>query len=365
MHKRTAFVIALVLGGVATIGSPRLSVAQTQQMTPQLRELAAAADKEGELVVKWSSQSFGGPQGAKVFEKNLNEAYGTKIQIKWTPGGDMPGVGNEIAIAFRNNQPSPTDVYVGFSRNMAAFLKYDMFQPGEYEKYLPGRLSSAVVERGTYVKIYSATVGLSYNKARAPSVPERLGDLLKPEWKGKIATTPFAAGFELLASNDAFGPEKAIAFAKDFTQQVAGFMLCNESDRLASGEFLAFSFDCGGSRMAAAAAKGAPIASILLPEVPIASYFYLTVPKNAAHPSAAKLFITYASSEKGQRDLYAMERSDLHLYPESELLKSMRAAEQKFGFTYKNADITWQEQSNEAGNAAQREIVKILSAGRR
>ena len=334
-------------------------------LTPELQKLAADATREGQLIVKWSSQSFGGPNGAKVFEKNINDAYGSKIQIKWTPGGAMPDIGNEIAIAQKSNQPSPTDVYIGFSRNISTLMKFDLFQPGEYTKYLPGRITDEIAERGTYVKIYSSAVGLSYNKARAPFIPENLADLLKPEWRGKIATTPFAAGFEMFASKDAFGGEKAIAFSKDFTKQIAGFMLCNDADRLASGEFIAFAFDCGGSRMVAAAAKGAPIARVLVPEVPVVSYFYLTVPKNAVNPNAAKLFITYALSPKGQRDLFDQEMSDLHLFPESELRKEIVAAEQKFGFKFKNADINWQESANEEGNAAQRQIEAILKEGRR
>jgi ABC-type Fe3+ transport system substrate-binding protein len=340
--------------------------AQTEPMTPALKALATAATKEGELLIKWSAGTFGGPQGAKQLEKNINAAYGTKIEIKWAPGGDMPSLGNEIAIALKSNQPAGTDVYVGFSRNMAVFGKYDMFQKGDYRAYSPDRLTDAIVERDTYVKVYSATHGFSYNKARAGgAAPERLSDLLKPEWKGRIGTTPFAAGFELLAAKDAFGPEKALAFAKLFTGQVGGFMLCQEADRLASGEFAVFAMDCGGGNMLRAAQKGAPIVRVLVPEIPIVSYFYLAVPKNARHPNAGKLFVTYVLSLKGQRETYDFTLADVHLLPGSQSLKAIQAAEQRYGFKYKSADIAWQETANDAGNAAQREIEKVLQEGRR
>jgi ABC-type Fe3+ transport system substrate-binding protein len=116
--------------------------------------------------------------------------------------------------------------------------------------------------------------------------------------------------------------------------------------------------------MVQAAAKGAPIVRVLTPEVPILSYFYLTVPKNATNPNAAKLFITYALSAKGQRDVYNLDMSDLHLFPESELGKTIRAAEQKYNFKYKEADIAWQEVANDEGNDAQRQIQGILREGR-
>ena len=277
----------------------------------------------------------------------------------------MPSVGNEIAIALRNNQPSPSDIYVGFSRNMAVLMKFDMFQKGDFKAYLPERMTDQIVERDTYVKIYSSTVGFTYNKAMAPSVPERLTDLLKPEWKGKVGTTPFAAGFDMLAAKEALGPEKAIDFAKEFSKQVAGFMLCNESDRVASGEFVAFATDCGGSRMLQAALKGAPLVRVLAPEVPVIAYFYLAVPKNAPNPNAAKLFITYALSEKGQRDTYDTSLSDVDLLPNAETAKDIHAAEQKYGIHYQVTDITWQEVANNDGNAAQQQIEKILQEGRR
>ena len=339
--------------------------AQTETMTPALKALAAAATKEGTLLVKWSAGTFGGPQGAKQLENNINAAFGSKIEVRWTPGGDMPSLGNEIAIAQKSNQPAGSDVYVGFSRNMAAYEKLGLFQKGDYKSYAPDRLTDAIVERDTYVKAYSATIGFSYNKNRAPFVPERINDLLRPEWKGKVGTTPFAAGFDQLAASEAWGPAKAIAYAKQFTEQVGGFMLCQEADRLATGEFAAFAFDCGGGLMVRAAKRGAPIVRVLAADVPIVSYFYLAVPKNATHPNAAKLFITYILSKKGQRETYDFTFSDVHLFPESETRKEIEAVEKKNGIKYLSADIAWQEKANDDGNAAQQQIEKIIQQGRR
>ena len=339
--------------------------AQTETMTPELKALAAAADKEGTLLVKWSNGSAGGEQGAKLYEAHINEAYGTHIHVKWTPGGDMPTIGNEIAIAYKNNQPSPSDIYIGFSRNMAVLNKQDMFQTGAYTKYSPDRLNADVVERDTFVKWYTATVGFTYNKNVAPAIPERLTDLLKPEWKGKVGTTPFGAGFDMLAAKEAMGADKAIAFATEFSKQVAGFMLCQEVDRLASGEFPVFATDCGGGLWQTAINKGAPLARVLAPDVPIVSYFYLAVPKNATNPNAAKLFITYAVSKRGQQDQYAMSSADLHLFPETHAAAEIKTAEQKYGIHFTSADVKWQETSNDEGNAAQQQIVKILQEGRR
>jgi ABC-type Fe3+ transport system substrate-binding protein len=334
--------------------------AQTAKMSPALKALAAAADKEGEVIIKTSSNFFDGNRGMKIYTDHINAAYGTKIQVKWAPGGSMPEVGNEVAVAFKNNLPAPTDVYTGFSRNMAVFLKFDMFMTVPWKDYDPDRLTDRIVERGMFVKAYSATLGFSYNSDLTKSNPERVSDFLKPEWKGKVATTAFAAGFEQLSAKEAWGPEKTLDFAKTFaTQAVAGFLLCTEPERVASGEFWAFVTDCGGGNMVKAANAGAPIKRVVTPDYPMISYFYNAVPKNAPHPNAAKLFITYLMSEQGQKDMYDLTFTDLHLYPTSQVRAGLVEVEKKYGFTFADADIAWQE-TNDAGNANQQKIAKIF-----
>jgi ABC-type Fe3+ transport system substrate-binding protein len=344
---------------VAALALAGPGFAQTAKMTPALKELAAAADKEGEVVVKTGASFFDGGRGAKIYTDNMNKAYGTKVTVKWSPGGSFPEVGNEVAVSLKNNLPSPTDIYIGFSRNMAVFDKFGMFQSAPYKSYDPVRLADGIVERDTFIKAYSGTLGFSYNTEHARSKPESVADFLKPEWKGKIATTAFAAGFEQLAAKEAWGPAKTLDFAKKFASQVSGYMLCTDNERLASGEFIAFVTDCGGGSMLKAALRGAPIKRVITPDYPMISYFYFAVPKNAARPNAAKLFISYLLSEQGQKDMHELSLNDLHLFPGSKVRPGVEEVEKKFGIKFAHADVAWQE-TNEAGNAAQREVAKIL-----
>ena len=60
-------------------------------------------------------------------------------------------------------------------------------------------------------------------------------------------TVAKSAGFDILAAKDVYGPEKAVAFAKEFSGQVAGLIRCDDNQRIASGEFLALLLDCGGT----------------------------------------------------------------------------------------------------------------------
>jgi len=108
-----------------------------------------------------------------------------------------------------------------------------------------------------------------------------------------------------------------------------------------------------------AAANGAPIKRVVTPDYPMISFFYNAVPKNAPHPNAAKLFIVYLMTEQGQKDMYELTLNDLHLYPGSKLRDGLAAVERKYGFTFTDADIAWQE-TNDAGNANQQKIAKIF-----
>lgn len=354
--------VAALGAWVAVLALAQNAQAQTAE-TAEMKALAAAADKEGTILLTWSSDSLGGAEGAQRFETAINQAYGTHLHIAWTPGPAMPNVGNQIAMAHANSLPSPTDVYLGFSRDIAALLKYDLFVTAPWQQYLPDRLTNAVIDKGTYVKVTSATLGFSYNAKLAPEPPTSLDDLLKPEWTGKVATTSFGAGWDQIAATDAWGPDKAIAFAEKFAKQVAGFMRCGETERLATGEFVAMATDCSDGPTGEAIARGAPLGRAIEPTVPLLSYFYLAVPRNAVHPNAGKLFVTFSATVEGQKIIRDETTTDLHLFPESVERARLAAVQKQFGTQFKSADIDWQI-GNSAGNAAQKKIADIIQHGK-
>ncbi|HLI22922.1 MAG TPA: ABC transporter substrate-binding protein [Stellaceae bacterium] len=355
--SRWAKIAALAAATLAV--APLAARAQEAGDTDAMKALAAAADKEGTILLTWSSDTLGGADGAQKFEAAINKAYGTHIHISWTPGPAMPVVGSQIAMAHANNLPSPTDVYMGFSRDIASELKYDLFQTAPWKSYVPDRLTDQVVEHDTYVKVESATLGFTYNKKLAPSEPKELADLLKPEWTGKIATTSFGAGWDQIAATDAWGPDKAIAFAQKFAKQVAGFMRCGETERLSTGEFLAMATDCSDGPASESIAHGAPLGRAIEPTVPLISYFYLAVPKNAVHPNGGKLFVAFSATVEGQKIIRDETQTDLHLFPESVERQRIEQVQKEFGTQFKNADIDWQI-GNTAGNAAQKKIADII-----
>lgn len=335
------------------------------EISPALKKLAAAADKESELLVMWGASTLGGPDGAKVFQNAINKRFGTNLKIKWAPGPSMPRMGNRVAMSAANGLKSPTDVYMGFSRNMATLHKHKLFYSAPWGEYYPGWLDERVIEQNnTLVRVISVTLGFTYNTKLAPFTPTKVSDLLKPGWQGRVATTPYAAGFEQLAAEEVWGPKRALAFVEKFSHQVAGFIRCSEAERLTSGEFLALMFDCSGDSMKRAIDKGAPLARVVPADAPLVSYFYLGVPRNAVHPNAGKLFAAFAGSKEGQRIVFQEAKGDVHLLPGSETGKLIASLEKKYGTKFVNADVNWQL-ANKAGNAAQRKARNMLRKARK
>jgi ABC-type Fe3+ transport system substrate-binding protein len=230
----------------------------------------------------------------------------------------------------------------------------------DWKAMLPGRITDAMVEAdGMTVKVTTTMPGLAYNSRLAPSKPTSLADLLKPEFKGKIASTPYAAHFDVLASNDLWGPERAVDYARKLSAQISGLIRCNEGDRLASGEFVAMGLTCTGTDFVQAVKKGAPIVHAQASDFPVLAFFYLSVPKNAAHPNAAKLFVAYAMSAGGQKLIHDTWDTDLHLFPGSAAGAKVAEFRKTAGVEPKNISMTW-FLSHPEGFAAWQEIGKIL-----
>jgi ABC-type Fe3+ transport system substrate-binding protein len=348
-----------VLSLVAGVAFGVVGIAQAADVTPAFKDVVAAANKEGELLVTWSASTLGGPDGAKTFEDRMGKLYGSTVKIKWSPGRNMPEVGSDIAMRYANGLPSPTDVYYGFSYNMKEFLKYDMFASAPWQDYAPDRFVPGITEYdNTFVKVQTAYTGFAVSKKFAPYIPTSLNDLIKPEWKGKLATNSTAAGFEMLSA--VWGADRTLDWAKKFAPQVSGLLRCSDTDRLLSGEYAALVTDCGGTSTMEAIADGAPLVHVIPPEMNVVSFFYLSVPKNAVHPNAAKMLITYLLSAEGQQKLGGMRGGmDLDLLPGSKSGDRIHKLEAEWGKKFVNADIAWQL-GNEEGDKTKRIIKDII-----
>jgi iron(III) transport system substrate-binding protein len=333
--------------------------AAAQELRGPIKDLAAAANKEGTLTLSWSQATLGGSQGAEQIQAAMNKMFGTNIHIDFVPGPDMARIFNQVATEYSAGQKAHVDLLLGAAAQIVPVVKLDMLQAFDWNQYLPAGTPKVSELDDKIVRIVTGLSGVTYNSALALSTPTTLEDFLKPEWKGKIASTPYAAGFDVLLADDVWGQAKTIAYGRQLSTQVAGLIRCGEAERIATGEYLALVMDCTGQDALQWQEKGAPLAQMMPLDAAQERYYYLAVPKNAQHPNAAELFALFILTGEGQKLAYDTWKTDLHQLPGSHMGKVVDDA-QKQGVKFKEVTVEWQLQHPEI-DAAKSELIKILT----
>ncbi|HEY4134538.1 MAG TPA: extracellular solute-binding protein [Alphaproteobacteria bacterium] len=334
------------------------------EQSPALKELIAAANKEGKVNLSWGAKQLGGNAGVKEITDQMNAMFGTKIVPRFTPAPNENENLNAILIAKNVNRPSQTDIFLGSNQHGALIAKNKLGTEVDWQALLPGRIQASSVEaNGAAIRMYTVLPGgIIYNTQRAPSVPTNLTDLLKPEWKGKIASTPYASGFDLLSSKDVWGEERTLDFARKLSAQISGLMRCNEFERVASGEFAAYALDCTGTDWQEWVKKGMPIGHVIPDDFAAVRYNYMTVPVNAVNPHAAELLITFLHTPEGQKFIWNERYADLHTYEDGQMAKEIDE-HKKRGVVFHEFTIDWYTAHPEIRESAAK-VVKIMSTGR-
>ena len=164
--------------------------------------------------------------------------------------------------------------------------------------------------------VQSSLPGITYNSQRfsGAAVPCSLEDVLKPEYKGYVGATPYAAWFDHLAAPELWGLQRTTEYVARLADQASGLMRCNEEDRLLNGEFYP-RLDCSQRGPLRLKARGAPMEFTVASDAPLIAPLYMAVPRNAAHPNAAKLWINYLLSREAQDVMLETSYVDSHLVP--------------------------------------------------
>jgi ABC-type Fe3+ transport system substrate-binding protein len=346
----------IAIAAVMAIGTP----APAQEMNTTLKELAAAANKEGSLTLSWSGSTFGGIQGAARFQAAMNKLYGTNIRVNFLPGADMARIVNQLATEYSAGQKASVDIALGAAPQLVPVLKANYFEPVDWKSYLPGRITDEMIEMdGRLIRIVTGLSGSTYNSALAPMKPATLEDFLKPQWKGKIASTPYAAGFDVLLADDVWGKERTYSYVRALSKQITGLIRCGEAERIATGEYLALVMDCTGQDALQWQEKGAPVGQMMPLDAAQQRYYYFAIPRNAQHPNAAKLYTLFTMTNEGQKLSYDTWKTDLHFLAGSKMGK-MVDDYKKLGVKFKEVTVNWYAQHPEI-DAAKSELIKILT----
>ena len=342
---------ALGLAGALLLAAP--------SSADPLSDLVAAASKEGTLRLMWGEGSLGGSNGAGLIAEAMNKKFGTRIKVQFTPAGSMAQFANQLLAESRAGRFTSTDVWLASTTQAARAAKDQAFLPADWPALLPGRITQGMVEGGA-VRLVSYMAGVSYNTNLLPDPPKTMEGFLAPGLKDRLATTPDASGFDIMAGDEFWGLDKTLAYAARLSRQVGGLLRCNEMERIAAGEFAALILDCGGGEAVAMAEQGAPMAQIVPRDFRTERFFYLGVPKGAQHQSAARLFIAFMMTPEGQALAWRTWHLDLSMFPESHSARILADAERD-GVRFRQLGVDWWLKTPE-NDETKAKLIKIFRA---
>jgi iron(III) transport system substrate-binding protein len=256
-----------------------------------LPELIAAAKSEGKLVYYTANFAEVEQEVIKAFNKRFPEI---RVEMVRAPGGQLITRVKTEAAAGKLS----ADVVDHSDRALMLEL-VDMFQdyaPPNGKDYLPeSMISPKLWPRATLVW------SIAYNSALTKTPPKTWMDLTKPEYGNKQIGEVFAASGGTTWTRIMF--ERQVLGEDYWKRQAATNPILYPSgapmsDALVRGEIV-----MGPLLYNAVFPKrrdGAPVEILFAPEGAPVNPYASGVPKTAAHPNAAKLFLNWCLSDEGQ-----------------------------------------------------------------
>lgn len=364
-RRSAGFVTALFFAGYLCAVPVSDAPAAEGGKAPNITELVSKAKKETTFRAQWGADTLDGGPGLQKIIAAMNKKYGLNLQPSFTPGANMQGMMAKIMRELAAGQPASSDVYFGNPQSMLQAMQDQPLMPMDWQallerKLLPEPGFDPVVPGNIGVSMASTLVGVIYNSnlVKGNDIPRRLEDLMNPKWKGKIASTPYAAGFREFAMPELLGKEKIIEFTKKFSKHIGGLIRCGEMDRITSGEFLMLALACGDQEVNIAERKNIPLGYSVMQEATVSHTRYGGVPKNSRAPNAAALFLSFLHTAEGQKLMWDIDGLDFHLYPESHQKRRLDAAKAK-GAKVVISSPQWLNK-NKHYDETQKELEKIL-----
>ncbi|SRR5712692_573272 len=322
-------------------GGPASAQPTALQPLPALPALIEAAREEGQLTLVWSETAIGGTATAQRLGEGFNQYYGLNLPVQFTPGPSMPELATKTVQEYQASRRASTDILLGTELHIEAAMVGGALRPVDWLSWAPNiRNPELLAPEGVAVQIASTTPNITYNSSRVTGdmVPQTLQDLLKPQYKGRIASTPYAALFDELASPDLWGEQRTVDYVTKLADQASGLIRIGELERLVSGEFDLLAVNGNEYEPRKWQARGAPIGFVIPTDAPLILYRYMGVPKNAAHPAAAQLWVNYMLSPEAQGILYETTYADHYRLPGSKTASAIEKL-QASGVNFFDIDV--------------------------
>lgn len=343
-----AVVLAFVLAACgsddsADQGDGNAQPAAGYEQTAAMKELAAAASREGELNLNWGmSQPNMGP-----FIEAFNAEY-PGIEITVTPDQNQPANAAKLIQELKAGRPSSTDAFIGVPEFIWLLgpQRADALAAVDWASLAPWT-EDLVGAEGTALTFFDQIPGFTYNTTMLDEseLPTSAAEI--PEIDQPIASTPYAAQFNVLATDVAMGREPLLEYLAGLDPD--GMIGCGDLSRVASGEFAGLWIACGKNIGDIFAAQGAPLETHVVEDAAITYPWYMAVPKNAANPNAAKLWLIWMTTPTAQKILFEREFADNKRIEGSQTAEQIADYEAQ-GYEFIVADYQFVEANPDAFN---------------
>ena len=266
-----------------------------------LDALVTAAKKEGQLNVialppDWANY------GAII--KAFGDKYGIKVNSAQPDGSSQDEINAADQLKGQDKAPDVFDLSPAVAgTNTAKFAPYKVATFAD----VPDALKDA---NGTWVNDYGGYMSIGYDSAKVPA-PTSVADLLKPEYKGKVALngdpTQAGAAFSgvVMASLGSGGSADDIAPGIDFFSKLkkAGNFLPVDptSATIDSGQTpVVFDWDYLNVAQGAKSTGKVQWKTVVPANAVVGSYYVQAINSGAPHPAAARLWEEFLYSDEGQ-----------------------------------------------------------------
>ncbi|HLG73295.1 MAG TPA: ABC transporter substrate-binding protein [Chloroflexota bacterium] len=328
------------------------------------QSLIDGARKEGALTLVWGEGALGGSQYIPKIADAFNKHYGLHLKVQFTPGPNFQEMGAKVTQEYQTQHPATSDVLNMSDSSMVPLIQAGALFQENWTDWAENIKAESVAPQGQGVTVQTYIAGITYNskKLTGDAVPKSMQDLLKPQFKGRVASTPYASSFDRLSTPAMWGKQATLDYATKLSSQLGGLIRCPDAEsKLLDGEFDVFALDCNQTNAMRAQSKGEPLGFVIPTDAAILSEVYITVPKNAAHPNAAKLWVDFQLSREAQDIIYSADFVDSHLLPGSktgELVDKYQA--QGVKFLLSNVQF-FQDNNLQEMRSTLDQIVKILT----
>jgi putative spermidine/putrescine transport system substrate-binding protein len=307
----------------ATVASALLVIGLGACAPPEKEDSGGQTESGVNAREATSAADFGGMDGlieAAKAEKELNvialppdwanykeiiDTFSSKYGIKVNSA--QPDANSQDEINAANQQKGKSTAPDVFDLGQAiALANTNLFAPYKVEKFdeIPAEFKDP---DGTWVNDYGGYESIGYDSAKVPEIKE-FNDLLKPEFKGKVAlngdpTTASAAANGVLMAAIANGGS-----VDDIAPGVNFFVKLKEAGNFVPVDPTPATIESGQTPVVidwdylnAAETKKIPTWKVFVPSnALVGGYYFQAINKDGPHPAAARLWQEFLYSDEGQ-----------------------------------------------------------------